>query len=144
MAAGINSTFLSPETDGWLPICLLGLFSQEIVGIYKSAPSHLFALNRAMYSQSHLSELGWLRRLNRLLLLPPLLSHIMPYNASLSGGQDPAEADQISGYSAIPALSGARDAGWRSLFYHYSLEPLTAKKWFCWISAPLWLHPHHP
>lgn len=110
----------------------------------RSAPSHLLAFNRAMHFQSHLSELGWLQRLNCLPLFPPLLSHIMPHNASLDGGQDPAEADQISGYSAIPAPRGARDTGWRSLFCHYSLEPLTAKKWFCRISAPLRLQPHHP
>lgn len=64
----------------------------------------------------------------------------MSPNAFFRGGQDPAEADNISGYSAVPALRGAQDAG---LFSPYSLEPLTAKKQFCWISAPLWLRPHY-
>lgn len=30
-AAGVNSIFLSPETDGWSHNCLLGLFFQNIV-----------------------------------------------------------------------------------------------------------------
>lgn len=54
----------------------------------------------------------------------------MPYNASLSGGQEAAAGDRISDYSAIPAPRGARDAGWRSLFCHYSLELLTVKSVF--------------
>lgn len=107
-------------------------FSQEIVGIYKSTPSHFLVLNRVMHSQSHSSVLGWLQRLSYLLLI---LSHTMPHNTSLGIGHNPAEAEQISGYSAMPAPRGAWDADWRSLLYHYSLELLTAKKWFCWIST---------
>lgn len=143
-AAGVNSIFLSPETDGWSHNCLLDLFFPDIVGIYKSLLSHSLALNWATQSQSHLSELGWPWRLCHLLFSPPLLFHIMPYNASLRSGQDAAEGDRISAYSAIPAPRGAWDAGWRSLFCHYSLELLTAKECFRWISAPLQLHPHHP
>lgn len=76
-AVGVNSIFLSPETGGWSHNCLLGLFSQDTVGIYKSLLSHSLDLNRAMHSQSHLSELGWLWKLCHLLIFPPLLFHIM-------------------------------------------------------------------
>lgn len=100
------------------------LFSQEIVGICKSAPYHLLALNRAMYSQSQLLELDWLRRLNLLFLLPPLLSLIMTHNASLSCGQNLAKGGNFRLLSNSSSR-GARDTGWRSLFHHYSLEPLT-------------------
>lgn len=100
------------------------VFSQEIVGICKSTPCHLLVLNRAMYSQSQLLELDWLRRRNLLFLLPPLPSLIVTHNASLSGGQDPAEGGNFRLLSNSSS-KGARDTGWRSLFYHYSLEPLT-------------------
>lgn len=44
-AAGVNSIFLSPETDGWSHNCLLDLFFPDIVGIYKSLLSYSLALN---------------------------------------------------------------------------------------------------